>query len=165
VGGAGASSRFALKFVLATVGRSRPGPELLLFEQYRQRLSGSLQICEVEARRTLSAADRLLREAERLRAVIPAGAIVVALDESGVAFDSLAFAHQLRDWRDGGRRQIAFLIGGADGLDSALKDSADLRLAFGAMTWPHLLVRALLLEQIYRAECILAGHPYHRGSH
>ena len=98
-----------------------------------------------------------------LRAALPRGARLVALDETGRTLDSAAFAGLLGDWRDAGTREAAFLIGGAGGLDPALRREADAVLAFGPMTWPHLLVRVMLAEQLYRAASILAGHPYHRA--
>jgi 23S rRNA (pseudouridine1915-N3)-methyltransferase len=150
--------------LLAAVGRCRGGPEALLFEHYRQRLSWPLQLREVEERRKLPALQRLRREADHLRAALPKGGVLVALDERGVSLDSAGLAHRLGAWRDSGRQDIAFVIGGADGLDPELRQSADLQLSLGVMTWPHLLVRALLAEQLYRAETILAGHPYHRRS-
>ena len=102
-------------------------------------------------------------EGELLLKAVPDGALVVALDPAGKKFTSAAFAKRLGAWRDGGVKDIAFLIGGADGLDRAVTDGADEVLSLGAMTWPHLLARAMLAEQIYRAQCILSGHPYHRG--
>ena len=101
-------------------------------------------------------------QGERLLGQVPVGAVVVALDETGKTLNSVAFAEKLKVWRDEGVRDVAFLIGGADGLDDAVRNRADLVMSFGAMTWPHLLVRGLLAEQIYRAQCILSGHPYHR---
>ena len=118
---------------------------------------------EVEERRPMPTAARVVREGELLRACVPVGGVVVVLDECGRTLDSPAFAKVFRSWRDGGRRQVAFLIGGADGHGDGVRRVADLVLSLGAMTWPHLLVRGLLVEQLYRAECILANHPYHRG--
>ena len=89
-------------------------------------------------------------------------ALVVALDEHGRQLGSRAFAKKMGQWRDDGMRDVAFLIGGADGHDQAVLDRADLKLSLGEMTWPHMLVRGLLAEQIYRANAILTGHPYHR---
>lgn len=89
-------------------------------------------------------------------------AILVALDEKGEQMGSLAFAEKLGRWRDDGRREARFLIGAADGLETADRDRADLLLAFGNATWPHMLARAMLAEQLWRATSILAGHPYHR---
>ena len=89
-------------------------------------------------------------------------AVTVVLDERGEALSSTAFASKLEGWRDGGKREVRFLIGAADGHDAAQRDCADLLLSFGAATWPHLLARAMLAEQLYRATSWLAGHPYHR---
>jgi 23S rRNA (pseudouridine1915-N3)-methyltransferase len=88
---------------------------------------------------------------------------VVALDERGKSLDSSAFATLLGRWQDEGLGDLAFVIGGAEGLSPAVLERADLALSFGQMTWPHLLVRVLLAEQLFRAQCILDGHPYHRG--
>ncbi len=104
----------------------------------------------------------MAREAALLRATVPKGARVVALDGGGRGLGSLAFAERLGQWRDDGVGDVAFLIGGADGLEAKLRDDADFVLALGPQTWPHLLVRGLLAEQLYRAECIASGHPYHR---
>ncbi len=93
---------------------------------------------------------------------IPKEATVVALDGGGRSLDSRTFAKRLEGWRDGGVRDLAFLIGGAEGLDRDLISDADLVLSLGAMTWPHLLVRGMLAEQLFRAQSILDGHPYHR---
>lgn len=108
-------------------------------------------------------ATRRAREAEALAGALPAGAKVVALDERGTMPGSEDFAATLGRWRDAGDADIAFLIGGADGFDESIRRRADLVLALGRLTWPHLLVRALLMEQLYRAQQILAGHPYHRS--
>jgi 23S rRNA (pseudouridine1915-N3)-methyltransferase len=86
----------------------------------------------------------------------------VLLDERGEALSSMALAHKLEGWRDGGKREARFSIGGADGHDEAQRKKADLLLSFGSATWPHLLVRAMLAEQLFRATSILANHPYHR---
>ena len=105
------------------------------------------------------------REAELLRAALakrPGKPLVVALDERGRCLDTTAFARQLGGWRDSGVAELAFLIGGADGLDPDLVRASDLQLALGPMTWPHLLVRGLIAEQLYRAQQIMTGHPYHR---
>ena len=102
-------------------------------------------------------------EGALLLAAVPAGATVVVLDAGGRALDSPALAARLRTWRDAGVGDVAFLIGGAEGLDADVVAGADLVLSLGPMTWPHLLARAMLAEQIYRAQCILEGHPYARG--
>ncbi|OIQ92530.1 ribosomal RNA large subunit methyltransferase H [mine drainage metagenome] len=152
-----------MRLILAAVGKGKAGPERALFEQYQGRLGWPLALKEVEEKRPLPVAERMAREAELLLAQVPAGAVIVALDERGRPQSSPAFAERLRGWRDEGRACIAFLIGGADGHDERVRGRADMLLSFGSMTWPHMLVRGLLAEQLYRAECILANHPYHRG--
>jgi 23S rRNA (pseudouridine1915-N3)-methyltransferase len=136
---------------------------MALYDDYAGRLPWPIALKEFEERRPLATADRVTREAALLEAAIPKGAVTVALDERGKALTSTSFAKQLGAWIDQGRGDIAFLIGGADGLAPELRDQADLILSFGAMTWPHLLVRPLLAEQLYRAHTILTGHPYHRA--
>lgn len=152
-----------MRILVAAVGRARPGPERALFDHYLKRLSWPLVLREVEEKRPLPAAERMAREGELLLGAVPAGAVVVALDERGKALPSEDFAARIGTWRDGGISDIAFLIGGADGHAEAVRRRADLLLGFGAMTWPHMLVRGMLAEQVYRAQCILSGHPYHRG--
>ena len=119
-------------------------------------------IVELEEKRRLSAPELKNREAELLLAAVPAGARLVALDERGAVWSSRDFAERLRAWRDGGAGALAFAIGGAEGLGAAVIERADVVMSLGAMTWPHLLARSLLREQLYRAQQILAGHPYHR---
>jgi 23S rRNA (pseudouridine1915-N3)-methyltransferase len=158
-----------MRIVVAAVGRLKRGPESELAERYRERAvkSGrgiglrSVEIVEIAESRARDAQRRMLEESIALANVIPDGAATVLLDPRGEALDSNAFTKRLRGWNDGGR-DVAFVIGGADGLAPTLADRADLLLAFGALTWPHQLVRILLLEQIYRATTILSGHPYHR---
>ena len=104
----------------------------------------------------------ILREGELLLGAVPAKAVLVALDRRGKVLDSEGFARRLARWRDDSVSDVAFLIGGADGHGEPLLKKAALVLSFGAMTWPHLLARAMLAEQIYRAQQLLAGHPYHR---
>ena len=103
-----------------------------------------------------------MREGQALLAAVPRGARLAALDERGDGFTSRDFAHRLGQWRDAGVADLAFVIGGAEGLDSSIIALADAVLSLGRMTWPHLLARCMLLEQLYRAQQILAGHPYHR---
>jgi 23S rRNA (pseudouridine1915-N3)-methyltransferase len=117
----------------------------------------------VEERRSLPAGPLKTREGELILAALPAGVPFVALDERGVQWSSRALAERIAVWRDRGSPELAFAIGGADGLHSMVLDRADVTLSLGSMTWPHLLVRGMLLEQLYRAQQILAGHPYHRG--
>jgi len=121
---------------------------------YQQRCPWPIELLELVPRKGES-------EAERLGRAIPAGDVLVALDERGELSTSAAFAQRLGVWRDAGR-SLTFLIGGADGLDASLTGRADWCLALGRLTWPHMLVRLLLMEQLYRAGTILSGHPYHR---
>jgi 23S rRNA (pseudouridine1915-N3)-methyltransferase len=102
-------------------------------------------------------------EAELLARALPAGAVLVTLDERGRVLSSPEFADQLAKWRDGGRQDVAFVIGGADGIAPSLRARADFSISFGRMVWPHMLVRVMLAEQLYRAASILAGAPYHRA--
>lgn len=132
-----------------------------MLDAYASRIR-QFEMIEVEERRKLPSAERKQREGERLLSALPPAARVVALDEGGINIGSEAFAERLREWRDSGTGTAVFVIGGPDGLDSAVLDRADLRLALGRMTWPHMMVRGMLAEQIYRAQQILAGHPYHR---
>jgi 23S rRNA (pseudouridine1915-N3)-methyltransferase len=106
--------------------------------------------------------ERRAREAALLLTGLPKGAVIVALDEKGKSLTSRQFADTLAGWRDGGEQEIAFLIGGADGLDKVVLSKARLTLSLSAMTWPHLLARVMLLEQLYRAWSLQTGHPYHR---
>jgi 23S rRNA (pseudouridine1915-N3)-methyltransferase len=119
-------------------------------------------IIEIDEKRRLPAPLLKAREAELILAALPAGALLVALDERGAAWSSRELAGRLAAWRDGGTAALAFAVGGAEGLAAAVLDSAAAVLSLGAMTWPHLLARVMLLEQLYRAQQILAGHPYHR---
>jgi 23S rRNA (pseudouridine1915-N3)-methyltransferase len=151
-----------MRIEIIAVGRARAGPERDLYNEWLRRIRWPVNLREIEEKRPLPA-DRLkAREAELLLAALPGDAPLVALDETGRDLSSQAFAERLGDWRDGGRPAIAFVIGGAGGLDPVVTGRADLVLSFGRLTWPHMLVRAMLAEQIYRAQQILAGHPYHR---
>lgn len=151
-----------MKITLVAVGRAKRGPVEELCRDYAGRLLWTVEIVEVEPKKRLQGDLLKEHEAELLSGRIPDGALLVALDERGKALSSTAFAETFRGWRDGGRESVCFVIGGADGLASGLRNRADLVLAFGPQTWPHMMVRAMLLEQVYRAERILAGHPYHR---
>ena len=154
-----------MRILLLAVGKVKAGPARDLFEDYANRLRPPLELIEVEERRRLGAAEMKRREADLLRAALarrPGKPLVVALDERGRSLDTAAFAQQVARWRDSGTAELAFLIGGAAGLDRDLARSADRLLALGPMTGPHRLVRGLIAEQLYRAQQILAGHPYNR---
>ena len=145
------------------VGRATPGPAQDLFDLYAKRLAPPLGLIEVEERRKLPEATLRLREAELLLAVLPRKAVAVALDEHGTMLDSAGFARQLGLWRDAGTADLAFVIGGAAGHGAAVLARAQFTLSLGPMTWPHLLVRGMLAEQLYRGFALLSGHPYHRA--
>ncbi len=127
------------------IGRS---PEAELVERYLKRIAWSTKVTELP-----ESGGKLPPAAEQ--------SVTILLDEKGEQLPSIALARKLEQWRDGGRREARFLIGGADGLDDAARQDADLLLAFGKATWPHLLARAMLAEQLFRATSILANHPYH----
>ena len=158
-----------MRIVIAAVGRLKRGPEVELAERYRERAAKSgrgiglrsLDIIEIAESRARDAQRRILEESIALANIIPERAAVVLLDPRGEALDSHGFVKRLRGWNDGGR-DVAFVIGGPDGLAPTLSENATLHLAFGALTWPHQLVRVMLLEQIYRAITMMSGHPYHR---
>ncbi len=151
---------------VCAVGRLRSGPERDLSDDYYTRFDrtgrplglGPLAEIEVEDKKNLGMAA----EAVLLDRAIPTGALIVAMDERGKVMTSPDFADHLARWRDGGQQDVAFVIGGADGIDPSLRARADFAISFGAMVWPHMLVRVMLAEQLYRAATILGGGPYHR---
>ncbi|WP_435165841.1 23S rRNA (pseudouridine(1915)-N(3))-methyltransferase RlmH [Falsirhodobacter sp. 1013] len=152
---------------LCAVGRLRQGPERELVDDYTTRFDrtgralslGPLSVHEVEDRKN----GGMEAEAELLARAVPSGALVCVMDERGRTLSSPDFADHLARWRDGGRQDVAFVIGGADGLAPAFRNRADFALSFGQMVWPHMLVRVMLTEQLYRAASILSGAPYHRA--
>jgi 23S rRNA (pseudouridine1915-N3)-methyltransferase len=152
-----------MRITIAAAGKFRRGPERVLYENYVERLSWPVALKEIEEGAKLGPPARRAKEAERLLGAMPDGAVLIALDETGSALPSRAFAARIGRWRDDGMAELGFIIGGAEGLDHALIGGAELVLSLGPMTWPHLMVRAMLAEQLYRAEAILRGHPYHRG--
>jgi 23S rRNA (pseudouridine1915-N3)-methyltransferase len=153
-----------VKLTIAAIGRTGRGPERDLYEHYAGRIRWPLTLRELEEKKKLPPAQLIEREGELLLGAVPDKALLVALDRRGKLLDSEAFAKRLERWRDDSVAEVAFLIGGADGHTEILLKRASLVLSFGAMTWPHLLARAMLAEQIYRAQQLLAGHPYHRAS-
>ena len=150
-----------MRLVVAAVGRGRGDPAQQLFEDYHKRLPWPLELREVRAGGGGKAGRE--REAAALLKGLPTGAYVVALDGGGKALTSEEFAARLASVRDNGTAIMAFLIGGADGHGAPVLARADMVLSLGPITWPHLLVRAMLAEQLWRAAIILSGHPYHRG--
>ena len=139
------------------------GPEQDLLDAYIKRLPWKTTVKEIDIKKqSANSVERKAREAESLLAAVPDGAALVVLDERGKGLSSRQLANKIDDWQMTGINTIVFMIGGADGLDSSVLGRADLKLAFGALTWPHMMVRAMIGEQIYRSWSILAGHPYHR---
>jgi len=159
-----------MRIVVAAVGRLKPGPDRELAERYQDRaikagralgLRGP-DVIEVKESRAREAERRITEETIALAGAVPEDAIKVVLDSRGQNASSDNFAQRIRAWRDGGREAVYFIIGGANGLAAGMLDDADMRFAFGSATWPHQLVRIMLMEQIYRAMTMLSGHPYHR---
>ncbi|ABE61413.1 protein of unknown function DUF163 [Nitrobacter hamburgensis X14] len=160
-----------MRLVVIAIGRLKQGPERELADRYRGRFDDigrklgfrGFDVHEIPESRARDAKQRIREEAAAILALAPEGAVLVALDEKGKNIDSAAFADHLGRWRDESVTSTVFAVGGADGLSPELRRKARLSVAFGAATWPHQIVRVMLLEQIYRAATILAGHPYHRG--
>jgi 23S rRNA (pseudouridine1915-N3)-methyltransferase len=160
-----------MRIVVAAVGRLKQGPERELAERYRKRASdagrsaglSAVDVVEIRESRAGDAARRMIEESIAIANVIPQHAVTVILDARGESLSSAAFAGRLQGWRSEGKPAVVFIIGAADGLAPTLRDQASLAIAFGAATWPHQLVRIMLLEQLYRATTILGGHPYHRA--
>ena len=144
------------------IGKLRGGPFKELQTLYAGRIAPPPAIVELEARQRLPAAILKEREAELILKALPSGAPLIALDEHGAAWSSRELAAQVALWRDRGCAELAFAIGGAEGLGAAVLERAQTAMSLGPMTWPHQLVRGMLLEQLYRTQQILAGHPYHR---
>jgi 23S rRNA (pseudouridine1915-N3)-methyltransferase len=160
-----------MRIIVAAIGRLKQGPETELAERYRKRAAQvgrslglrDVEIVEIRESRAEDAGKRMIEESIALATIIPQGAAVVLLDPRGDNLDSAGLANQLAKWRGAAKPAAVFVIGGPDGLAASLADKADVKLAFGAATWPHQLVRVMLMEQLYRAATILTGHPYHRA--
>jgi 23S rRNA (pseudouridine1915-N3)-methyltransferase len=159
-----------MRLVVAAVGRLKSGPDRELAERYRDRamkagralgLRGP-DIIEVKESRAREAERRMTEETIAIAGTIPHGAVKVVLDGRGQNASSDGLAQRIRGWRDAGSEAVGFIIGGADGLAADLRKDAEMILAFGSATWPHQLVRIMLMEQLYRTTTILSGHPYHR---
>jgi 23S rRNA (pseudouridine1915-N3)-methyltransferase len=138
-----------LKLHIVARGKIGRGPEADLIERYARRLTWPFAVTE-------------LPDSGGKQPPIPPGTVIIAMDETGEQLTSAAFARKIEHWRDTGTRELRFLIGAADGLTAEERASASLFIAFGKATWPHMLARAMLVEQLYRATSIIAGHPYHR---
>jgi 23S rRNA (pseudouridine1915-N3)-methyltransferase len=160
-----------MRVVVAAVGRLKQGPERELAERYRKRAEqagrsaglSAVDVIEIKESRAADAARRMVEESIAIANVIPEHAVTVILDARGESISSAAFAGRLQEWRQQNKPAVVFIIGAADGLAPGLREKASLAIAFGTATWPHQLVRVMLLEQLYRAVTILSGHPYHRA--
>ncbi len=160
-----------MRIALVCVGRAKAAPEQLLCDKFLKRARDTgrqlgfarIELVVVETARAPSAQARMIQEAERLNKRLPSGAHRIALDERARSLDSAGFARRLAALRDSGTQDLVFVVGGPDGLALHFREDAEEQISLGPQTWPHLLVRAMLAEQIYRGLAILSGHPYHRG--
>lgn len=151
---------------ICAVGRLRSGPEKELIDDYLGRFGKSGRVLGLGPAKFIEVEDKknagMAAEAVLIRKALPKGALICTLDERGKLLSSPEFSQKMASWRDAGRQDLAFVIGGADGIDPSLRAEADFSISLGKMVWPHMLVRVMLSEQIYRAATILAGSPYHR---
>lgn len=159
-----------MRITFAGIGKMKAGADKDLLDRYLDRARktgrglgyGAVNLMELPESRAARSDDRKAEEAAALKAALPKGARLVVLDENGKTMNSQVFSDRIAQWRDEGTSDLVFAIGGADGHGQDLLQAADMKLAFGAMTWPHQIVRILLAEQVYRAMTIQSGHPYHR---
>ncbi|MDX1974841.1 MAG: 23S rRNA (pseudouridine(1915)-N(3))-methyltransferase RlmH [Rickettsiales bacterium] len=151
-----------MKIVIAAIGKAKASPELDLYQSYIKRIPWKITQKEFDVK-LADVAQRKQKEAQMLTDACQGYERLVALDESGRTLSSREFADTLGQWQQQGFSSVAFVIGGSDGLQPSLVKSAHVVWSFGRVTWPHMLVRPLLAEQLYRAHCLLTGHPYHRG--
>lgn len=150
-----------MKVVISAIGKAKAGPELALYQEYVKRLPWPVHLKESDIKLN-DIAQRKLREGEQLLAGTAGCDRLIALDETGKTLSSREFADTLKGWQQQGCSSFGFIIGGSDGIDPALLKKAQLVWSFGRVTYPHMLVRALLAEQLYRAHTIISGHPYHK---
>ena len=151
-----------MKIILSCIGKMKKGPQADLLALYQKRLKMSLLIQEFEAKSSLPLLKRQETEAELLLSAFPEQTFIIALDEQGREFSSQHFSEKFQDIQNQGYKALGFIIGGADGLHEMIHKRADVLMCLGRLTWPHMLVRGLIAEQLYRAESILHKHPYHR---
>lgn len=150
-----------MRVTIAAIGKSKASPQQQLYADYIKRLPWKVECLEFDIK-TPDPAQRKLKEAEALLSACAGHECVIALDESGKLLSSREFSEHIGNWQQQGISSFAFVIGGADGLDASVLKKARLVWSFGRVTWPHMLVRGLLAEQLYRAYSVLSGHPYHR---
>jgi len=150
-----------MKITIIAVGKSKSGPEAGMVAEYLKRLPWQITIIEIEEKRPLPSLEKMESEGQKLLAAIPKGHYVVAMDKGGKNLSSKDFARSMEKWV-ASFQGITFIIGGADGLSEKVLSRAHSKLSFGAATWPHMLARVMLVEQLYRAFAIREGHPYHK---
>jgi 23S rRNA (pseudouridine1915-N3)-methyltransferase len=151
-----------MNLTIIAVGRMKKGPERSLWDGYAKRLRWPLKLIEVEAKNLNSVEKIKRKEAELLLSRVPKTSVLVALDQNGLAVSSVDFSKKIGKWQDNGMNNLALVVGGSDGLDKSVLDKAQLSISLGRMTWPHMMARIMLLEQLYRTQCILNRHPYHK---
>ena len=152
-----------MRLSVVALGRMKAGPEASLFADYARRLNPALGLRELEDRKASSADERRRREAALILDAVPKGARLIAMDGRGTMLSSEDLARRIARWENEGAPEACFVIGGADGLDASVVERADFVYSLGPATWPHMLARIMLAEQLFRARSILAGHPYHRA--
>jgi len=151
-----------MNITIVAVGRAGKTPQADLFDTYVKRLPWPLTLKEVEEKRPLPDAQRTEKEGQLILAAIPDGAHVIAMDKDGKDFDSAGFAKAIENWRGMSIKNLCFVIGGSNGLSTSVMDRANQKMCMGRLTWPHMLARVMLAEQLYRAWAIIEGHPYHK---
>ena len=150
-----------MKAIISAIGKAKAGPELQLYQEYVKRVPWPVTAREFDIKLS-DHAQRKVKEGEQLLTGVAGCERIIALDETGKTLSSPEFARQIKDWQQQGASSFGFIIGGSDGLDAAVLKKANLIWSFGRVTYPHMLVRALLAEQLYRAHTIISGHPYHK---
>lgn len=150
-----------MKILIAAIGKAKASPEKDLYHDYIKRVPWKIECREFDVK-VEDILQRKTKEAEQLLAACKGFDRIVALDESGKTLASREFANQVKQWQGQGNSSLAFVIGGSDGLHESVLKQANLVWSFGRVTWPHMLVRGMLAEQVYRAHSIISGHPYHR---
>lgn len=148
-----------MRIIIAAIGKLKDSPERALFAEYCKRTPWKIELKEIAPRKPLAKAEEtaLLMDASK------GAERIVALDEQGETLSSESFARRIGAWQNEGASSLGFILGGADGLDRAQLKGLALTLSFGRLTWPHMLARVMLAEQLYRAHALLANHPYHRA--
>jgi 23S rRNA (pseudouridine1915-N3)-methyltransferase len=151
-----------MRLKIITVGKLGKGPVAEMVAEYLKRLTCACEIQEIIPKKMPTTLKQKQHEADLIRASIPRDFKVLILDERGQNFSSTELALKIQNFQEAGNSGLCCVIGGADGLDASIQNHADLMVSFGRTTWPHMLMRVLLLEQLYRAQQIRIGHPYHR---